>query len=297
MELNRKKGVILALIAALFWGYMGVPVKKLTQLGVDSFSISFFRAFLAGIFYISYVGFKKPKSLKIKPNELLFFAFYGLFAFASTFVTYNLAVKFTSISIATVLMFTAPLWVVLFSTLFLKEEFNKFKLIAMISMLFGNLLICKVFFVSFEQLNLLGIFIGVFCGLSFSLQGIFAKISADKFDQDVLIVYAFLIGSFGLFFFCDWQNNLKLLSGINKIEIFSNIIQVSVLNTIIANGAFIKSMKYIEAGFASTIVTLELIVACCFSFFIFNEKLSLDQLIGMLLVTISVLLFQKNKKN
>ena len=42
---NKTKGFILVIIAALFWGYMGVPTKNLGDLKFDAISVSFFSCF------------------------------------------------------------------------------------------------------------------------------------------------------------------------------------------------------------------------------------------------------------
>ncbi|WP_278428152.1 hypothetical protein [Clostridium cochlearium] len=38
---NKTKGFILVIIAALFWGYLGVPTKNLYDFNFDSFSVCF----------------------------------------------------------------------------------------------------------------------------------------------------------------------------------------------------------------------------------------------------------------
>ena len=40
---DKTKGFILVIIAALFWGYMGVPTKNLGDFNFDTFSVSFFK--------------------------------------------------------------------------------------------------------------------------------------------------------------------------------------------------------------------------------------------------------------
>lgn len=59
---NKTKGFILVIIAALFWGYLGVPTKNLYDFNFDSFSVCFFRTSIAGIFYFLYC-FKKDYML------------------------------------------------------------------------------------------------------------------------------------------------------------------------------------------------------------------------------------------
>ncbi|MCS4479701.1 hypothetical protein JQ035_02425 [Clostridium botulinum] len=40
---DKKLGLILVLLAAMFWGYVGVPTKHLADLGFDNYTISFLK--------------------------------------------------------------------------------------------------------------------------------------------------------------------------------------------------------------------------------------------------------------
>ena len=48
---SKKLGFILVLLAAIFWGYVGVPTKHLADLGFDNYTISFFKTSIPAIFY------------------------------------------------------------------------------------------------------------------------------------------------------------------------------------------------------------------------------------------------------
>lgn len=51
---DKKLGLILVLLAAMFWGYVGVPTKHLADLGFDNYTISFLKQVYLQ-YFISYI--------------------------------------------------------------------------------------------------------------------------------------------------------------------------------------------------------------------------------------------------
>ncbi|WP_099190709.1 DMT family transporter [Tepidibacter mesophilus] len=299
IDKNKEKGVILVIIAAVFWGYMGVPTRNLGNLNFDAFSVSFFRTLIAAVFYFLYCLKKKPKSLKVDSKGIIFFMIYGISAFALTFISYNISINYVSVSIATVLMFTCPIWVVILSHVLFKEEINKNKAIAIILNLFGCFMISKGYEFSNFSLSLKGIIFGLISGFAFALQGILAKIVDEKYDKDCLLAYSFLFGTLFLIFFVDFKNTANIFKNTNDMYfIIKNIIVIGIFNTIIANGSYVKAVEYLEASVCSIIVSLELVVAAIVAYFVFNEGLEGFQIIGMIMVIISIVVLNvKKKKN
>jgi len=294
---NKKKGYILVIIAAVFWGYMGVPTRNLGNLKFDPFAISFFRTTIAAIFYFLYCLKKKPNSLKVDSKGIIFFLIYGIFAFALTFITYNISINYVSVSIATVLMFTCPIWVVILSHFLFKEDINKNKIVAIILNLFGCFMIAKGYEFGNFSLSLKGVVCGLISGFTFALQGILAKIVGEKYDKDCLLSYSFLFASLFLIFFVDLKNTVNVLENSNDMYfIIKNIIVIGVFNTVIANGSYVKAVEYIEASVCSIIVSLELVVAAIVAYFVFNEGLEILQIIGMVMVMGSIVILNIKKK-
>ncbi|CAH2214645.1 DMT family transporter [Tepidibacter aestuarii] len=296
-NIDKQKGFILVIIAAAFWGYMGVPTRNLGNLNFDPFEISFFRTLIASVFYFLYCLKKKPNSLKVDYKGIIFFMIYGISAFTLTFISYNISINYVSVSIATVLMFTCPVWVVVLSHFLFNEEINKNKSIAIILNLFGCFMISKGYEFSNFSISIKGIIFGLISGFSFALQGVLAKIVDEKYDKDCLLAYSFLFGTLFLIFFVDFKNTVNIFKGTNDMYfIIKNIIGVGLFNTVIANGSYVKAVEYLEASVCSIIVSLELVVAAIVAYFVFNEALEVLQIIGMIMVILSIVVINVKKK-
>lgn len=134
---------------------------------------------------------------------------------------------------------------------------------------------------------------GLISGITFALQIIFAKISSKKYNQNTLLAYSFIFASLFLLPFMNVKNTWNILSNTNNLYIIiKNIFIIGVFTTVIANGAYLKSVEYIEVGIASIIATLEIPVAAITAYFVFNQSLDAVQIIGMFLIIISVIILE-----
>ena len=119
---NKKKGISLVLIATLFWGMMGVTSRTLANAGINSMSISFFRCLIAAIGFSIFLFIFNKNAFKIDLKGIIVSALYGIVTFGLSFTTFNIAVERVPIAVATVLMFTNPIWVTIFNAIFFKEK-------------------------------------------------------------------------------------------------------------------------------------------------------------------------------
>lgn len=295
---TKKKGFILVIIAALFWGYMGVPTKYLGDFKFDAFSVSFFRTSIAAIFYFLYCLKKDASLLKVDRKGILFFMLYGAVAFAATFISYNISVNYISIALGTMFMFTSQIWVVILSYFIFKEKFTVKKITAMLLTLIGCFMMCKLYDINNISLDLKGVIFGLLSGFTFALQIIFAKISSNKYNQNTLLAYSFIFASLCLIPFMNIKNTLHILNSSNNVYfILKNIIIIGVFNTVIANGAYIKSVQYIEVGIASIIASSEIVLASIIAYFVFHQTLNIVQVIGMILMIVSIIILEVNKED
>lgn len=294
---NKRKGFILVIIAALFWGCMGVPTKNLGDLNFDSFSVSFFRTSISAAFYFLYCLKKKPSLLKIDKKGTIFFIIYGVIAFGATFILYNITVNYISIALATMFMFTSQVWVVILSYFIFKEKFTVKKIAALSLTFIGCFMMCKVYNLSSVHLNVTGVILGLMSGFTFALQIIFAKINSNKYNQDTLLTYSFIFASIFLIPFMNVKNTLHILGHSNNIYfILKNIFILGILNTAIANGAYVKSVQYIEVGVASIIASSEIVIASIIAYFVFSQALDMVQIVGMILILLSIMLLEIKKE-
>ncbi|MCY6371701.1 DMT family transporter [Clostridium ganghwense] len=290
---NNKKGHLLALLAGISWGFLGVFVKILDNLGFDSMTISAFRPTIGVIFYLIVTLVKNPKCFKTDLKGLLFFAFYGIFALDGMFIASSYAVKYTGVATASVLLFINPIIVVVLSYFIFKEEFTIKKFIALILAIVGCCLVVRAYDSTAFKLNLVGIIWGILSGVAVALQNVLGKIAVKKYSYKTHLVYSFLFGAIFLWFFVPPWTLVKSIKGTTSLI---NILGLGFVATLIPNEAMIKALQYIESGKTSIIASVEPVVASILAFIIFDELFELPQFIGMILIIASIILIQLKGK-
>jgi len=296
MTNKRSIGLLMVAMAALFWGSMGITIRNLNEFKLDPFSISFFRTAIAFIFYLVFFGRKNREVLKVDIKGLVFCAVYGILTFGMAFVAYNIAVSRIPIAVATVLMFTSPVWVIIFSKIFFREQLTMRKGVAIALSLTGCFLISKGYKLNNLDLDLLGIVFALVSGITFALQVVMPRFVEDKYSKDSLLIYGFLFASIFLLFFMDFTNTSQVLQGGNLHGMGLNLLILGVINTVIPNAAYVKSTEYVEASTGSIIISMEPLVAAILAYLTFGEVLEGMQIAGMGIILISMGVLNLNFK-
>jgi drug/metabolite transporter (DMT)-like permease len=168
-------------VAATLWATLGIIFKALIgDYGLSRVTIAFFRASLSAVILFAALALRRPSSLHIIVRDVLFFAAFGLFGIAAFYGVYVTAIDLAGMSVAAVLLYTAPAWVALISTVFLGEKITLVKLVAVTLAMAGCALVARVYDVRGLQLNWLGILAGLGAGLTYALYSVFKSRSAPS---------------------------------------------------------------------------------------------------------------------
>lgn len=283
------QGYLLVALCGTCWGLMGVLTKKLDLLGFDEFSVSALRPTVAAIFYLLYTLIREPKYLKTDFKSLIFFLIYGVVTLDGMFLTFTYAVKYSSIATASVLLFTNPIFVMIMSRFLFNEKLTKKKIMALILSIIGCLLVVRAYNVEAFKVSFLGIILGVMSGFTVALQNVMGKIGANKYHYKTHLVYSFLFAAVFLWFF---RPPWVLFSNATSPTAWFYIIAIGFFATVIPNGAFVKALQYVESSKASIVCSIEPIIATILGFLIFKEQLEMWQIVGMVLIVLSVILIQ-----
>ena len=120
------------IIAGICWGIIGVFTRKMSSAGFDSIQVTFLRNLVAALELFIVVIIKDKSSLKISFRDIWMFLGTGICSIAFFNVCYFKAIELTGLSIAAVLLYTAPAMVVVMSCIFFREKMNARKIIALL---------------------------------------------------------------------------------------------------------------------------------------------------------------------
>lgn len=281
------------LIAASCWGSIGIIVKGFYTAGFTPIQLVCFRTFLGAVFIFSYLILKDRSKLKIRLKDTWMFIGTGIISFTFFNVCYFIAVEKTGLSVASVLLYTAPGFVFILSVIIFKEKITKVKMLALFLAFFGCLLVSGVFHSTESSLNIYGIIVGVLAGFGYGLYSIFGKIALSKYDTLTVTFYTFVFGFISSIPFSTvTEIPVMLMSG--KIPV--NIILLAIVITTLPFALYTKGLSKVEASKASILATVEPVVATILGAVFFSEALTLIKILGIASVlSASVLINLKSK--
>ena len=151
---NRKKGIICIVLAALFFATMNLFVKLAGD--IPSIQKSFFRNLIAAIFAL-FILMKNKQTISYQRKDIPMLLLRSIFGTLGILCNFY-AVDHLLISDASMLNKLAPFFVIICSSIFLKEKANKVQKISIIIAFIGSLFVIKP---SLQVLNNINSLVGI----------------------------------------------------------------------------------------------------------------------------------------
>ena len=288
-------GTVYVLLAAIFWGTIGLYVRRLSAAGLTTWDIALTRMGIGLAAMAIYLLLFQREKLAIRWQDLWLFAGTGILSLLCMNYCYTEAVQATSLAIAGTLLYTAPTFVMLFSLLFFREAMTKKKLLALVLAFCGCALVSGI---ARGQLSLTprAFLLGLGSGLSYALYSIFSRAALERgYDSWTITFYSFV--------FCAIACLLLASPGriaVCAIENPALLLPTALLGLTTGFAAYLlytRGLCCLEAGRASIIASLELVAGALVGVIAYREHIGFDGIIGILLLlcAVSVLSLHREK--
>jgi drug/metabolite transporter (DMT)-like permease len=281
---------ILILLAGVLWGCMGLFVRPLNDMGLSSWDIVFLRAVLTTVFMALLLLIKDKSLFKIRLRDIWCFLGTGLLSIVFFNLCYFKEITITSLSVAAILLYTAPAFVMIISAFCFKERLSVRKIIALILSFTGLIFVTGVLGGSgVERLNFSTIMIGLGAGLGYALYSIFSRFAIERgYESYTISFYTFLFAAFATLFFAkplDVTTTVaSSFSGVGLAFVFV------LVSTVIPYITYTRGLKSVENGQASIIASIEPVVATLNGIILFGEKMSWSVAAGIILVLAGIVI-------
>lgn len=292
----KKRAFIYIIIAGMLWGTTGIFVKFLAPYGFSSLQLTAVRATASFLSISCYALLRHREKFLPRIADLPIFLGMGITVF-TTAAFYFVSMQATSISTAVILMYTAPIYVMIFSVLAFKERFSSLKLISVAAMMLGCALVSGI--IGGLRFDAFGIAMGVAAGLSYGAYNVFTKISSRRgCDTLTATLYAFLIMA-TLAVSLSKPAEIVTLTLRSPLILIPSFIIFGIVTCFLPYFLYNLAMKDLPAGTASALGIVEPMAATVFSIVIFREKVTVFSVIGIALILTAVFLLGKaeNEKN
>ena len=283
MKKNLFKGSLFTVGASLWWGVIGVLYFKFVSFA-SALELTIHRTiWTALLLVITTTYFSKwnefNKIISKRINILIFFIT-GLLISINWF-TWLYAVKTNNLLDSALGYYIFPILSVFFGIIFLKEKYNKNKILSVILVLVALIyLLIKLGTVPW---------IGITVAVTFSLYGLIRK-KIDVSTDTGLLIETLLISpiAIALFIFLI-KNNINVFS-INK-PVLSFYLFWAGLMTLIPLFWYTKGFELIGIGPASMIFFLTPTAQFFLGLYYFNESLDFDKLVSFIFIWVAVIVY------
>lgn len=288
-----RKGAILTLLGATCWGLSGVLGEYLLNISkIDSTWVIANRLFYAGIVLVIILFLKDKKNLinvfsdKKDILRLLNFSFFGLLICQGA---YFLAIKYTNAGMATVLQYTGPVMIMTYYCVIGRRWPMAHEVIAIVTSLFGTILMAT--HLDFSKLNIstLGLFWGLFSAIGLASYNISSISLTKKYGVMPIMAWGLLIAG-SVVYFGTGSNYIP--SNFSLMD-FLCITGVIIVGTIMSFSLYLEGVRLIGAVTGSIIGCFEPIAAIVFSFLLLGTTFGLIDIIGAAFILSAVVVLSK----
>ncbi len=284
----------LVVAAGCMWGCMGLLVRPLNQIGLETMDICFLRGVVTFVVMLLGLLVFDRKALKIRIKDIWCFIGTGAFSVSFFNFCYFKTITLTSLSVAAVLLYTAPAFVMVMSFFLFKEELTKTKIFALVIAFVGCVLVSGVG-VDTGELTNGGILVGLGAGFGYALYSIFGRYAIQKgYGSITITFYTFMFAAISSLLFADVPEIVGKISIRPMTGLYGALMILFV--TLFPYLCYTKGLAGLENGMASVIASVEPVVATLLGILIYKEELQLTAVIGMCLVLGSIVMLNTKGK-
>lgn len=279
----KKIAPFFVLSAGTLWGAMGVFVRKLGAYGFSPLQIACLRILFGALLFLLITGVFQRDLLKIRLRDMGLFLGMGLLSLLLFTVCYFTTIDLASLSVAAILLYTSPIWVMLMSAICFREKITRRKLLCAAMAFGGCVLVSGIG--SAASLSPMVIVTGLLSAVGYGLYSIFGTFALRKYQPLTVTTYAFLFGAAGALLLCNPIQIVRVISQTRNPGALVLLIAVTALVTaVLPYLLYTVGLNHMRASAAAIMASIEPVVATAAGALAFGETLTLPAFAGIALV-------------
>lgn len=287
----KKLAPLFVLAASVLWGSMGIITRYVGAIGFNTRQTAAVRICSAALVLVLFLFVTDRKKFRIEKSDLKWFLGTGIGSLFINNLCYAATVQRASLSVAVVLLYTAPFFVMVMSVIFFKEKLSVQKVAALLLSFFGCILVVGLSDTNLGGNGIVTILIGLCAGFGYSLYSIFGKVLVGKYESLTVTVYTFIIAALATLVIAEPVSMVRIIGqNLDKMPI-------TVIGSVITLGmpyiCYSIALKHMESSRASIIASFEVVTASLLGVALYHEKLNIYNVIGVALVVSALIILQK----
>ena len=252
---------------------------------VDPIMTAFYRIFISLPFFLFFSSFNIIEKVKFPEfnNSYVIFLVSGIF-FALDLICWHWSIKLTTVSKATFLSNLAPIVVIIFSLIFLKERFSKFFYLAVLLSMVGMLMLLGESF-KFNKSQFIGDLLGVLTAVWYGSYIITISQLRKKYNSTSIMFLSGIVTAIILLIVSILFEQSLIPQSLFTITI---IFLLGFICQFMGQSFITYSLAYLSASLSSLCLLIQPIAATVLAYFFFEEKLTTIQFFGSALILIGI---------
>ncbi len=287
-------GYALVLTAACLWATIGLFYRSLIEdYNLAPSVVVAFRAGIAAVVLAVGLAVVRPRALRIRSANVSFFLFFGVGGVGGFYSWYIAAIATGSVAQAAVLLYTAPIWIALWSAMRERERIETPRLFALGLAVTGCALVAQAYDPARLRLNGVALMYGLLAGIGYAIYSVCSAEGTRRgHDPWTVVLYSLGIGTFVLF-----ANTpaAEILRVVRTPAAWPALIAVALLPTLLAPLCFTFGLQHVRTSSASILATIEPVVAAALAWAILDERLAWPQTAGGGCVLLAVALLVQTR--
>ena len=293
--------LLLPILAGIMFGSTGIFVRTLTENGVDSTTLLFLR-FSIAILYIFIAIFLTDKSLlKINKEDIPLFVLCGLCILGLN-LCYNSSINTVPLSLAAILLSTAPVFVLVLEYLLFKEKITSIKVLCVILVLIGCTLVTGLLEENSIDISWIGIIAGIGSAIFWAIYSVTSRKSIDMGRHTfTILLYSLItitIVTIPFTNFTQIANFVNLSPVQNILFLLLHSLVSFALPYVLLPYVFITiSLNHLDAGTAVILSSGEPIAALAFGMIFYLEMPTVLMVCGVAITIVALILLSRSSAN
>lgn len=280
------KAMACIMAAASLWGCIGLFNRGISALDIGAPSIVLVRNLGACVLLALLFLIKDRSIFRIRLRHLPLFLSMGLVSILLFTLCYFQSQQVSSLAVAAILLYTAPTFVVILSTLCFKDKFTKKKLAALVLAFLGCTFVTGIWSGGGLDISLTGLLLGLGSGFFYATYSIFGRFALRHYQPFTVTFYTFLIAGLGSLFLLNLEDMATMVSSPKAILL---ALGLTIFATVLPYLLYTKGLNDLgDSGKASILASVEPVVASIVGILAFGEPMNLGVILGLVCILISV---------
>lgn len=292
----KKIYLILPILAGIMFGSTGIFVRTLTENGVDSTTLLFLRFSIAIIYLILAILLTDRSLFKIDKSDTPLFILCGLCILGLN-LCYNHSINSVPLSLAAILLSTAPVFVLIFEYFTFGEKITSIKVLCVILVLIGCTLVTGLLEENSIDVSLIGIIAGIISAIFWAIYSVSSRKSIDMGRHTfTILLYSLITITIVTIPF----TNFTQIANFINLNVTYNILFLllhSLVSFALPYILITISLNHLDAGTAVILSSGEPIAALLFGMIFYLEMPTFLMVCGVFITIMALIMLSKSSAN